>query len=519
MRIAGMVIVAAALLARPLWGQDSTIVIDLSRMFEATGAGFGFSLVERQFGSRCFSSSGQNKGQGTWARANSDVLNAYASSVCRHTGFGSKNLQNGWKVSSVSTSPSCQFNDWGTWRTLAAAECTFTQRTTPAVGSVSPFFEADVTVRGRGGQERLARLGWTIRIRGPAGKSPWFAQTPSRPTLLSPAANNRLTTGIASFSWALAATGATHYRLCISRESFTGACEEKARVNAASVANVTVPFRGDRVKWWVEACNTLGCTRSLETRVIINVLPAATLVSPAAGITAANRKPTFQWQLVSGAQTYELYVYHADPLQEFRIPNLSSNVTQFTPATDLTLANPMYWYVKACTVAAGCGMPANSQQIRSLSLPLPFSFAAELAPTFRHARCVNCHAVTATNFARATPGLGSGHSVVTATTNCQSCHTNTLLPAQGTFNPGWHAPPATMDLRNLTDAQICELRARNAGTAGTVQNHLTQDKLILWAIGDGRLPNGAILPTAPPNNISTWQTRVQNWINAGMPCN
>jgi hypothetical protein len=75
-----------------------------------------------------------------------------------------------------------------------------------------------------------------------------------------------------------------------------------------------------------------------------------------------------------------------------------------------------------------------------------------------------------------------------------------------------------MDLRNLTDAQLCQ-RARDPGTAaGSVLNHLTQDKLILWAIADGRLPNSIVRPTAPPNSISTWQTRVQNWINAGMPC-
>ncbi|CAN5870048.1 hypothetical protein BH24GEM1_BH24GEM1_18480 [soil metagenome] len=512
-----LVMVAVALLSRALYAQDSTITIDMPRMLEATGAGFTFSLVERQFGSRCFTESGQNKGHGTWARANSDALNGFLTSVCRHTGFGTKRLQNGWTVSSVSTSQSCQFNDWGTWRTLAAAECTITRRTTPTVGSTSVFFEADVTVKGSAGQERLARPSWTIRIRGPAGKSPWFAQTPSRPTLLSPATDNRVITGNSNFSWTAAATGATHYRLCISRESFTGGCEERARVNVASATNVTVPFRGERVKWWVEACNSLGCTRSLETRRIINVLPAATLVSPAEGATTADRKPTFQWQLVPGAQTFELYVYRSNPTQEFRIPNLSNNVTQFTPATDLTLTSPMYWMVKACTVATGCGTPMSPQQLRSLNLPPSFSFAADLAPTLRHERCVNCHAVAATNFARVTPGLGSGHPSVASTTNCQSCHTDALLPTQGTFNPGWHAAPAAMDLRNLTDAQLCA-RAQNPGIAGTIQNHLMQDKLILWAIGNPVLPNGTVRPTAPPNNISTWQTRVQNWINAGALC-
>jgi hypothetical protein len=211
---------------------------------------------------------------------------------------------------------------------------------------------------------------------------------------------------------------------------------------------------------------------------------------------------------------------HENPVQEWSLPNLSSNQTQFTPATDLPLDSPVRWSVNACTTAVGCGSPANAQQIRQLNWPPLFSFATELAPTFRHERCVNCHAVVATNFARVTPGLGAAHPSVAATTNCQTCHTNTLLPTQGTINPGWHAAPASMDLRNLTDAQLCQ-RATNPGSvAGSVLNHLTQDKLILWAIADGRLPNSITKPTAPPNSISTWQARVQSWINAGMPpCN
>jgi hypothetical protein len=234
---------------------------------------------------------------------------------------------------------------------------------------------------------------------------------------------------------------------------------------------------------------------------------------------------------VSGAQTYELNVFHPSPLQQFRLPNLSSSVSQFRPATDLTLDNPMYWYVRACTTAVGCSQPpavgGSTKHIRSLNLPPPppppptASFVTDLAPTFKHARCINCHAVAATNFARGTgTGLPANHSVVSAATNCtqSSCHTSTLLPTQGTINPGWKSAPADMDFRNKTDADLCAM-AKNPGTvAGSVLNHLSQDKLVLWAVGDGRVPGGTTLATAPPNSISTWQTRVQNWVNAGMPC-
>jgi len=210
---------------------------------------------------------------------------------------------------------------------------------------------------------------------------------------------------------------------------------------------------------------------------------------------------------------------HGPPLQDFRVDNLSSNVTQFTPPTDLTLANPINWHVNACTTAVGCGSPENAQQKRSLNLPPPVTFAGHLAATFRHARCTNCHAVMATNFARGTgAGLPSNHTAVSAATDCaSSCHTTSLLPAQGSINPGWHAAPSTMDFRNKTDAQLCEMAKNPGSIAGSVLNHLSQDKLVLWAAGDGRVP-GKTLATAPPNSIAVWQQQIQKWIDFGMPC-
>lgn len=508
-----------ALPVRRLAAQDSTIVIGQPQVNEALTRGFGFSLEARVSGARCFTVNGQNNGLGLWSRSTSELANLYATSTCRHKGFGTKSLQNGWKVSSVSTTRTCRFNDFGTWRDAPSSNCTFTI-TAPTVGSTSAFFQADITVRGAGGQDRQAVLIWQLQLKGPRGKSPWVTQVPGVPVLLSPENLYRTTSGRANFSWT-AATGAVDYQLCISRETWTGACEQAARPTTTSVNSVGLPFPGERIKWFVRACNSVGCTSSATSRFILNAPPAATLVSPAAGATASNRRPTFQWQTVPGAQTYKLYVYHPGPLAEFVIPNLSNNQTQFTPATDLALDSPVYWSVHTCTTATGCSAAETPAQLRQLILPPRVSFATDLSPTFSHERCVNCHAVVATNFARVTPGLGPNHPTgVTSTTNCATCHTNTLLPTQGTVNPGWHAPPQSMDLRGLTAAQQCSLRAINAGTtAGSVLNHLTQDKLILWAIGDGRVPNGTIKTVAPPGNITTWQTRVQNWITAGMPCN
>jgi hypothetical protein len=357
---------------------------------------------------------------------------------------------------------------------------------------------------------------WSITLRGPRGRSPWTAQPPTAPTLASPANNVQLA-GIGQFTWTAPSTGATHYRLCISRESWTGACEERARPTVPQAFNVTLPFRGERIKWFVQACNGAGCTSSPTSLLIRNTLPAATLVSPAASATLTTRRPTFQWQTVPGAQTYTLYVYHANPLQEFVIPNLSSNVTQFTPASGLVLDNPMYWSVWACTTAAGCGTAAGPTQLRSLNLP-PRVLFSTLAPTFRHARCSNCHAVEAASYQPSTPGLPTGHASVTAASNCQSCHTNTLLPTAGLDNPGWHAPPAAMDFRFKTDQQLCA-QTNSVGDSAAVLRHLHEDKLILWAVSDGRKPSSTTpLTLAPPGTLSGWRTLVVNWINGGRLC-
>jgi hypothetical protein len=79
-----------------------------------------------------------------------------------------------------------------------------------------------------------------------------------------------------------------------------------------------------------------------------------------------------------------------------------------------------------------------------------------------------------------------------------------------------------MDFRNRNDQQLClsaHFGVEGQGTTQAVLDHLTQEKLILWAIGDGRVPGGGTRPLAPPGNIATWQSTVQGWVNSGMPCN
>ncbi len=154
--------------------------------------------------------------------------------------------------------------------------------------------------------------------------------------------------------------------------------------------------------------------------------------------------------------------------------------------------------------------------------PPGFSFSQQLAPTFQHPRCVTCHAVAATDFRRVSddpPGvLPASHPVVNAGTNCSSCHSSSLLPPTGSIDPGWQSAPAAFDFRGLSDAALCKL-ARQPVSGHTPLEHMTQDRLVLWAVGDGRVPFGnPSLPTAPPNDIEQWRLLIQQWSAAGMPC-
>ncbi len=150
------------------------------------------------------------------------------------------------------------------------------------------------------------------------------------------------------------------------------------------------------------------------------------------------------------------------------------------------------------------------------------TFSDHLAVTFRHPRCVTCHAVAATDFRRVNdepPGvLPASHPIVNAGTDCVACHTSALLPGTGKIDPGWQSAPAHLDFRNLDDATLCNMASQPVSGHGPL-DHMTQDRLVLWAVGDGRVPFGnPALPLAPPQDIPTWQQLVAEWVADGMNC-
>jgi hypothetical protein len=331
----------------------------------------------------------------------------------------------------------------------------------------------------------------------------------------------------------------------------------------------------------VKSCgsnNTNSCGNATNQQRFIVLPTAPTLYDPATPHTVpANRVVTFSWQhntvnLQLGQTSlpgdYQLTILTRAPeeigypwanLDTLAFPNVSARLgtgsnCPVVPGQSnfnrrchtLTLAPGVtnyIWTIANCATYPEKGRRCGPSAFRSLSAPQPFavSFSANLAPTLRHARCVNCHAVRADNYQRDSAsnppgGLPSIHPLpppppppnpppanwsasLEASEACANCHSIDLLPAEGDINPGWHTPASTRDFRNKTNDQLCQLARAFASPATSAREHLSEDKLILWAVGDGRVPGETKKLTAPPHSIQGWRLIVFMWEQAGMPCN
>ena len=323
----------------------------------------------------------------------------------------------------------------------------------------------------------------------------------------------------------------------------------------------------------VKSCNNNNQCGNASSSERFIVLPTApTLIAPATPHTVpANRAVTFSWQhntvnlqlgQTSFPGDYQLTILTRGPedigypwadLDTLAFPNVSARLgtgsnCPFVPGQSnlnrrchtLTLAPGVInyiWSIANCATYPDKGRRCGPSAFRSMTAPQPFavSFSANLAPTLRHARCVNCHAVRADNFQLDSPsnlagGLPSNHPRPENNPNltwtaarensgqCAGCH-DSFLPAEGDINPGWHTPGSARDFRNKTDDQLCQLARSFAPPATSALEHLREDKLILWAVGDGRVPGGTRRPTASPHSIQGWRLIVFMWDQAGRPCN
>jgi len=174
---------------------------------------------------------------------------------------------------------------------------------------------------------------------------------------------------------------------------------------------------------------------------------------------------------------------------------------------------------------ASAGPPASPDKAASPARGDGALFTAFI-PVLRHPRCMNCHSTGdlprqgddghphALNVRR-----GAGGHGVTAE-KCSTCHQDHNLDGAHLppGAPDWGLPPASTPMiwQGLTDGQICrsikdpkQNRNRNLGQ---LVEHLTEDKLVMWAWspGDGRSPI--------PMPHDEFAAKVKQWQAAGAPC-
>lgn len=174
--------------------------------------------------------------------------------------------------------------------------------------------------------------------------------------------------------------------------------------------------------------------------------------------------------------------------------------------------------------------PVAAAEPPSMSSTVPAgrdgSLFTAFVPVLRHPRCMNCHSMgdfprqgdDGHPHAMEVRRGAEGHGVTAE--KCSTCHQDHNL-AGAHLPPGapnWGLPPANgpMIWQGLTDGQICQSikdpkRNKNRNLAQLVE-HLTEDKLVMWAWnpGEGR--------TAAPMSHDELAAKVKQWQAAGAPC-
>jgi hypothetical protein len=260
---------------------------------------------------------------------------------------------------------------------------------------------------------------------------------------------------------------------------------------------------------------------------VIVLLPAATLSPNASSIIPPNRTVTFQWtnhqlanegpQLIilpQGIPTNLSSIFTMNNPTAANLPGRSLSLAPGATSHQMTLPADLgpaiKWTVANCRNFPNKGRRCSQIVTSWKSMRIPNFFSTAIVPTMLHPRCVNCHLAPPS-------GFPPGHRPASA--DCGGCHDSTK-PAEGNINLAWHAPDSDMNFvkrPSETVAQHIQRLCSMAKLNGGGFQHLTQDKLILWAVksvNSGNVavpPNGAALQAAPPGNVQVWQNAVYTW--------
>ncbi|MDA1229274.1 MAG: alpha/beta hydrolase-fold protein [Planctomycetota bacterium] len=158
----------------------------------------------------------------------------------------------------------------------------------------------------------------------------------------TPGFNNRPT-----FQWQSLA-GATKYQIYVRKQDTNAVVVNQSNVTANSFTPTSALPVGE-YSWWVRAFNSSGIVGGWSVSLDFNVGGKPVVLTP--GGTTLNRKPTFSWSPVQGANRYELWVSKRDGTGVvINLTNLTT--TSYTPTTNLNPYDYRIWVRAVSTTGA-----------------------------------------------------------------------------------------------------------------------------------------------------------------------
>ena len=189
------------------------------------------------------------------------------------------------------------------------------------------------------------------------------------PTLGAPADDASLDSSNVSFQWS-AVTGATRYQLEVVRVSDGFVFKNVELGNVVSNTQTGFPTDGTQFRWRVRAGNATGWGAwSLHRHFTSGAfLPAPTLIAPAQNSTITGSSVIFSWNLVPGANKYQLEIYRGTELLPFKEATLG-NVTSTEQFGFLSDGRQYRWRVRVGN-NTGWGSWSTFSHFSSGSLPV-----------------------------------------------------------------------------------------------------------------------------------------------------
>jgi hypothetical protein len=183
---------------------------------------------------------------------------------------------------------------------------------------------------------------------GPWSSSLTFSLAPlGTPTLIGPsgAANLPVT-----FTWN-AVSGADHYDLWVN-DTTTGQAHVIRQNQVTGTSFTTSALTPSHSYTWYVAANTAANQEGFwSAPLTFTVVASPVPIGPSGNAVSAAGEPTFSWQSVSGAASYELWVTD-NTTGQVALDTSGISGTTFTPSTPLRLDDNITWWVRVTGAAS-----------------------------------------------------------------------------------------------------------------------------------------------------------------------